>query len=249
MFYLLAYIIRGGINRHRQKDQNFHCNKELFHAPNKINIDKEQKKTVQSSTSSTHKNKKAKTHPHSQPVSAPPGKTRSSAPDGAPPHSTGTPAGTPPDSADRLFAKTAANPSNYLQKKKKPPPKPPEAQIRSQTTQSKNQTNRTQKPQSTRAKPTKTILALGVPNDGPRLVLVGDAEAGADEGESFHVHLLRRAAGVRRQRLGEEMPKKMAPFWAAMDTCVPAILTMGARAKETRTCGSGRAVRNRGRSG
>lgn len=119
MFYLLAYIIRGGINRHRQKDQNFHCNKELFHAPNKINIDKEQKKTVQSSTSSTHKNKKAKTHPHSQPVSAPPGKTRSSAPDGAPPHSTGTPAGTPPDSADRLFAKTAANPSNYLQKKKK----------------------------------------------------------------------------------------------------------------------------------
>lgn len=118
MFYLLAYIIRGGINRHRQKDQNFHCNKELFHAPNKINIDKEQKKTVQSSTSSTHKNKKAKTHPHSQPVSAPPGKTRSSAPDGAPPHSTGTPAGTPPDSADRLFAKTAANPSNYLQKKK-----------------------------------------------------------------------------------------------------------------------------------
>lgn len=46
MFYLLAYIIRGGINRHRQKDQNFHCNKELFHAPNKINIDKEQKKKL-----------------------------------------------------------------------------------------------------------------------------------------------------------------------------------------------------------
>lgn len=250
MFYLLAYIIRGGINRHRQKDQNFHCNKELFHAPNKINIDKEQKKKLfNEALPPPIKTKKPKlTRIHNQFL------LRLAKLDHR--HQMERRRIPPAHLLEHLPTPRIVSSQKPLQilqiickKKKKPPPKPPEAQIQSQTTQSKNQTNRTQKPQSTRAKPTKAILALGVPNDGPRLVLVGDAEAGADDGESFHVHLLRRAAGVRRQRLGEEMPKKMAPFWAAMDTCVPAILTMGARAKETRTCGSGRAVRNRGRSG